>query len=77
MDKQIPDVFSVIHHRAGPDVAFLVPVEFGDAADGGHEEVDADVEFPALIQENVFEVFLDDERVIRSGVLLDVGLDFL
>ena len=62
----------------GADVSVFVPVAFDDSVDGGHHDVVAEVEFPAVVEKRSLDVGLDYVGAIAAvWVLLALLKDCL
>jgi hypothetical protein len=60
VDEEICEIVEVEDFRTGPQVAFVIPEELGDACDGQHEDVSSYVELAPLVEKDVGYVLLDD-----------------
>lgn len=61
MNEQIVGLFESELRGGGSDVAFGVPVGLDDAVEASDEHVVSDVELPALVQQRLLYVLLEDE----------------
>lgn len=61
MHEQVVALFEGERRGGGPDVALGVPVSLEDAVEASDEHVVSDVEFPALVQQRLLYVLLEDE----------------
>jgi hypothetical protein len=60
MDKLVFQVFQAKFFTGSADVPLFVPVTLQYSIDGCGEYVAANVEFPFVVEEGIFEIFLDD-----------------
>lgn len=60
VDEPIAEVLQVVQAARGLNVPLLVEVKLESAVDVQRQQVGANVEFPAVVQEGVFNVLLND-----------------
>ena len=61
MDEQVVALLECELGGRGSNVAFRIPVGFDDAVEASDEHVVADIELPALVQQRLLYVLLQDE----------------
>lgn len=60
-----------------PDIPFLVPVSFDLTIYYGSHHVGANIKFPAIVQERIGDIALQNQAFRRRGLFFVFGLDFV